>query len=79
MRRPTLRMRPARRRTFRVLPGVRLVLGRRSWEAAWGGRRRGRRTTGSVRRRASSMNLPAPFGRRRGRAVRKRTRSRGGS
>lgn len=73
MRRPTLRVRPARRRTFRVLPGVRLVLGRRSWEAAWGGR-----TTGSVRRRSSSMNLPAPFGHRRGRAVRKRTRSRGG-
>ncbi|MFJ4961724.1 DUF4236 domain-containing protein [Streptomyces sp. NPDC088729] len=53
------------RKSFQILPGVRLNVGRRSWSITTGGRRGPRRTVSSTGRRTTSMNLPGPFGWRR--------------
>lgn len=58
------------RRSFRILPGVRLNINRRSWSVTGGGRRGPRRTFGSAGRRTTSVDLPGPFGFRRTSAVR---------
>lgn len=53
------------RKSFRLLPGVRLNINRRSWSVTTGGRRGPRRTYGSTGRRTTSVDLPGPFGYRR--------------
>ncbi|MGW7053993.1 DUF4236 domain-containing protein [Streptomyces sp. NPDC054887] len=50
------------RKSFRILPGVRLNINRRSWSVTTGGRNGPRRTTSSTGRRTTSMDLPGPFG-----------------
>jgi uncharacterized protein DUF4236 len=67
------------RRSFRILPGVRLNINRRSWSVTTGGRKGPRRTFGSAGRRTTSVDLPGPFGYRRhssARSSRRRSRSR---
>jgi hypothetical protein len=54
------------RKSFRILPGVRLNINRHSWSITTGGGRHGpRHTSSSTGRRTSSMDLPGPFGWRR--------------
>ncbi|MFI7235768.1 DUF4236 domain-containing protein [Streptomyces cyaneofuscatus] len=53
------------RKSFRILPGVRLNINRRSWSITTGGGRGPRRTVSSTGRRTTSMDLPGPFGWRR--------------
>ncbi|MGX1881576.1 DUF4236 domain-containing protein [Streptomyces sp. NPDC055287] len=50
------------RKSFRILPGVRLNINRHSWSITTGGRNGPRRTTSSTGRRTTSMDLPGPFG-----------------
>ncbi|MFE4610844.1 DUF4236 domain-containing protein [Streptomyces niveus] len=50
------------RKSFRILPGVRLNINRRSWSITSGGRKGPKRTTSSTGRRTTSMDLPGPFG-----------------
>ncbi|OEV07691.1 DUF4236 domain-containing protein [Streptomyces nanshensis] len=50
------------RKSFRILPGVRLNINRRSWSVTTGGAHGPRRTFGSDGRRTTSMDLPGPFG-----------------
>jgi hypothetical protein len=61
-RRSTRRMTLTFRTSIRVLPGVRLNLGRRSWSVTVGARRGPRWTWSSTGRRTTSMDLPGPFG-----------------
>jgi len=53
------------RKSFRILPGVRLNINRRSWSITLGGRGGPRHTISSTGRRTTSMDLPGPFGFRR--------------
>lgn len=53
------------RKSYRILPGVRLNISRRSWSITLGGRHGPRHTISSTGRRTSSMDLPGPFGYRR--------------
>ncbi|WP_079141572.1 MULTISPECIES: DUF4236 domain-containing protein [unclassified Streptomyces] len=54
------------RKSFRILPGVRLNINRRSWSITTGGGQHGpRHTHSSTGRRTTSMDLPGPFGWRR--------------
>ncbi|MEV0847271.1 DUF4236 domain-containing protein [Streptomyces sp. NPDC049954] len=50
------------RKSFRVLPGLRLNINRRSWSVTSGGGKGPRHTTSSTGRRTTSMDLPGPFG-----------------
>lgn len=53
------------RKSIRILPGVRLNIGRRSWSITLGARNGPRHTISSTGRRTTSMDLPGPFGFRR--------------
>ncbi|MGQ4363687.1 DUF4236 domain-containing protein [Streptomyces sp. SAS_272] len=60
------------RKSFRILPGVRLNINRHSWSITTGGGRHGpRQTHSSTGRRTTSMDLPGPFGWRRTRRARR--------
>lgn len=50
------------RKSFQVLPGIRLNINRRSWSITLGGGKGPRYTRSSTGRRTTSMNLPGPFG-----------------
>ncbi|GGV45879.1 DUF4236 domain-containing protein [Streptomyces spectabilis] len=50
------------RRSWRIFPGVRLNINRRSWSITFGGRRGPHYTISSTGRRTASMNLPGGFG-----------------
>ena len=50
------------RKSFRILPGVRLNINRRSWSVPLGGGKGPRHTISSTGRRTTSMDLPGPFG-----------------
>ncbi|MFC9285603.1 DUF4236 domain-containing protein [Streptomyces sp. NPDC057052] len=61
------------RKSFRILPGVRLNINKRSWSITTGGGSRGpRHTHSSTGRRTTSMDLPGPFGWRRTRTAKRR-------
>ena len=49
------------RKSFRLLPGVRLNVNRRSWSITFGGKA-GRYTRSSTGRDTFSADLPGPFG-----------------
>ena len=49
------------RRSFKILPGVRLTFHGKTWSVTVGGKRV-RRTFGSRGTRTTSVNLPGPFG-----------------
>jgi hypothetical protein len=53
------------RKSFRIFPGVRLNINRRSWSITLGGKSGPRHTISSTGRRTTSMDLPGPFGFRR--------------
>lgn len=61
------------RKSFRVLPGVRLNISRRSRSLTFGRGRGPRRTYSSTGRRTTSFNLPGPFGYRRSGRTEKRS------
>lgn len=65
------------RKSFRLLPGVRLNINRRSWSVTLGGRGGPRHTVSSTGRDTTSMDLPGPFGYRR--STSRRRRNRGGA
>jgi hypothetical protein len=50
------------RKSFRIRPGVRLNLNRRSWSITVGPNRGPKRTWSSTGRTTTSMDLPGPFG-----------------
>ena len=50
------------RKSFRILPGVRLNINRRSWSFTTGGKHGPRQTSSSTGRRTISQDLPGPFG-----------------
>jgi hypothetical protein len=50
------------RKSFRVLPGVRVNIGLRSWSITLGGKNTPHYTRSSTGRRTTSMNLPGGFG-----------------
>jgi hypothetical protein len=50
------------RKSFRILPGVRLNINRRSVSVTLGGRGGPRHTISSTGRRTTSMDLPGGFG-----------------
>ncbi|GAA3706267.1 DUF4236 domain-containing protein [Streptomyces tremellae] len=51
------------RKSFRILPGVRLNINRRSWSFTTGGGDHGpHHTHSSTGRSTTSMDLPGPFG-----------------
>lgn len=50
------------RKSFRILPGVRLNINRRSWSVTLGGKGGPRHTRSSTGRRTTSLDLPGPFG-----------------
>jgi hypothetical protein len=50
------------RKSFRILPGVRLNINRRSWSITVGARNGPRYTRSSTGRDTTSMNLPGGFG-----------------
>lgn len=60
------------RKSFRILPGVRLNISGKSWSITVGGRHGPRHTISSTGRRTTSMDLPGPFGWRRTRTRRDR-------
>ncbi|GAA3294330.1 hypothetical protein GCM10020295_18580 [Streptomyces cinereospinus] len=60
------------RKSFQILPGVRLNINRRSWSITTGGKNGPRHTRSSTGRRTTSMDLPGPFGWRRTRSARQR-------
>ncbi|WP_078662396.1 DUF4236 domain-containing protein [Streptomyces bicolor] len=60
------------RKSFRILPGVRLNINRRSWSITTGGGNSPRHTRSSTGRRTTSVDLPGPFGWRRTRTTRRR-------
>ncbi|MDT0438370.1 MULTISPECIES: DUF4236 domain-containing protein [Streptomyces] len=53
------------RKSFQILPGVRLNINKRSWSITSGGKKGPRFTHSSTGRRTTSMDLPGPFGWRR--------------
>ncbi|MFE8953493.1 MULTISPECIES: DUF4236 domain-containing protein [Streptomyces] len=53
------------RKSFRILPGVRLNINKKSWSITTGGRNGPRYTRSSTGRHTTSMDLPGPFGWRR--------------
>lgn len=53
------------RKSYRILPGVRLNINRRSWSITLGGKNTPHYTRSSTGRRTTSMDLPGPFGYRR--------------
>ncbi|MGP3977063.1 DUF4236 domain-containing protein [Streptomyces sp. 8N114] len=55
----------AYRKSFRILPGVRMNIHRRSVTITTGGRHSPRRMRRSAGRRTTSLHLPGPFGHRR--------------
>lgn len=50
------------RKSFRIFPGVRLDINRRSWSITLGSGRGPRHTISSNGQRTTSMDLPGPFG-----------------
>ncbi|MFJ5644071.1 DUF4236 domain-containing protein [Streptomyces sp. NPDC093223] len=50
------------RKSFRILPGVRLNINRRSWSITLGGKNTPRYTRSSTGRDTYSADLPGPFG-----------------
>lgn len=50
------------RRSFRILPGVRLNLNAKSWSVTVGPKRGPKRTWSSTGRTTTSVDLPGPFG-----------------
>ncbi|WP_326739132.1 DUF4236 domain-containing protein [Streptomyces sp. NBC_01022] len=50
------------RKSFRILPGVRLNINRRSWSVTLGGGPGPRHTISSTGRRTTSLDLPGPLG-----------------
>lgn len=50
------------RKSFRVLPGVRVNINRRSWSVTLGGKNTPHITRSSTGRNTYSMNLPGGFG-----------------
>ena len=50
------------RTSFRIFPGVRLNINRRSWSITVGGKNTPRYTRSSTGRDTVSANLPGPFG-----------------
>jgi hypothetical protein len=50
------------RKSFRIFPGVRLNINRRSWSVTLGAGRGPHHTISSTGRRTTSMDLPGPFG-----------------
>lgn len=53
------------RKSFRILPGVRLNINRKSWSVTTSGPAGTRHTRSSTGRRTTSRDLPGPFGWRR--------------
>jgi hypothetical protein len=53
------------RKSFRIFPGIRLNINRRSWSVTVGARNGPRFTRSSTGRDTTSMNLPGGFGWRR--------------
>lgn len=53
------------RKSFRILPGVRLNIGRKSWSLTIGPKKGPKRTWSSTGRTTTSMDLPGPLGYRR--------------
>ncbi|MFI2641075.1 DUF4236 domain-containing protein [Streptomyces sp. NPDC018610] len=53
------------RKSFRILPGVRLNINKHSWSLTTGGKRGPRHTHSSTGRHTTSVDLPGPFGWRR--------------
>ena len=62
------------RKSFRILPGVRLNINRHSWSLTTGGRHGPRHTRSSTGHRTTSFDLPGPFGWRRTRTAPRRRR-----
>lgn len=50
------------RKSFRILPGVRININRRSWSVTLGGKNGPHYTRSSTGRRTTSWDLPGPFG-----------------
>lgn len=50
------------RKSFRILPGVRLNINAKSWSITLGGKNTPHYTRSSTGRRTTSMDLPGPFG-----------------
>jgi Protein of unknown function (DUF4236) len=50
------------RKSFRILPGVRLNFNAKSWSVTFGGKHGPHYTRSSTGRRTTSMDLPGPFG-----------------
>lgn len=50
------------RKSFRILPGVRLNINAKSWSVTFGGKHGPHYTRSSTGRRTTSMDLPGPFG-----------------
>ncbi|WP_405673207.1 DUF4236 domain-containing protein [Streptomyces sp. NBC_01530] len=50
------------RKNFRILPGVRLNINRRSWSVTVGPKNGPKRTWSSTGRTTTSLNLPGPLG-----------------
>ncbi|WP_406145017.1 DUF4236 domain-containing protein [Streptomyces anulatus] len=61
------------RKSFRILPGVRLNINRLSWSITLGAGRGPRHTISSTGNNTTSMDLPGPFG---FRTTRRRNRNR---
>jgi hypothetical protein len=59
------------RKSFRILPGVRLNMNKHSWSITLGGKRGPRHTHSSSGQSVTSMDLPGPFGWRRTRPTRR--------
>ncbi|WP_405461618.1 DUF4236 domain-containing protein [Streptomyces sp. NBC_00101] len=60
------------RKSFRIFPGVRLNVNRRSWSITLGSGSGPHHTISSTGRRTTSLDLPGPFGWRRTRSNRNR-------
>ncbi|MEV0252168.1 DUF4236 domain-containing protein [Nocardia sp. NPDC050712] len=60
------------RKSFKIFPGVRLNINRKSMSITTGTRGGPRHTTSTTGRETSSMDLPGPFGWRRTRTRRRR-------
>ncbi|MEF9521314.1 DUF4236 domain-containing protein [Streptomyces sp. RB13] len=50
------------RKSFRILPGVRININRRSWSVTFGSKNGPRYTRSSTGRDTYSIDLPGPFG-----------------
>ncbi|MET8948972.1 DUF4236 domain-containing protein [Streptomyces sp. NPDC004542] len=60
------------RKSFRILPGVRLNINKHSWSLTTGSKNGPHHTHSSTGRSTTSVDLPGPFGWRRTRSRRKR-------